>query len=86
MPNFKVVNIDKDVAMNTPKNEYFRDQGISAYSCLIPQTHDTAHEIHFVSGEDGKEYGQFDDQTKAKTHATSVVRRQRQALDDSPSP
>ena len=86
MPSFKVVDVNRDVAMQTPKKEYFRDQGISAYSCLIPQTHDVAHEVHFVSGDDGKEYGQFDDEQKARDQAISVVRKQRQVLDDSPSP
>lgn len=86
MPNFKVVNVHRDVAMQTPKKEYFRDQGISAYSCLIPQTRNVAHEVHFVSGDDGEEYGQFDDEQKARDQAFSVVRKQRRALDDSPSP
>jgi len=86
MQHFKVVSISKDAAMNSPRHQYFNDKGISAYSCLIPQTHDTAHIVHFVSGADGQEYGQFDDDKKARQCAIEAVRAQRIKPDDSPSP
>jgi hypothetical protein len=43
-----------------------------------------AKRVHFVSGADGEEYGQFKTEEKAKEKATSVVRmaKNKDASDD----
>lgn len=72
---FRAVKVHKAVAMATPRDLYFNVKGVTAYSCLIPQSDDYAHEVHFVSGADGKEYGQFHCKKKAIAVAVTVVDR-----------
>lgn len=81
---YELVKADSQSAMNTPRHVYFDTDGVSAYSCLIPETHDLAKRVHFVSGADGNEYGQFTTEDKAKEKAASVVRlaKNKDAADD----
>ncbi|WP_274644712.1 hypothetical protein [Pseudomonas serbica] len=81
---YELVKIDSQSAMNAPKDVYFDTDGVSAYSCLIPENNELAKRVHFVSGADGDEYGQFTTKDKAKAKAASVVRnaKQKDASDD----
>jgi hypothetical protein len=81
---YELVKADSQSVMKTPRDVYFDTDGISAYSCLIPETHDMAKRVHFVSGADGTEYGQFKTPEKAKDKAASVVRqaKNKDASDD----
>lgn len=74
-PDYELVRIPSAAAMAAPREEYFNDSGVTAYSCLIPFDHEHAQRIHFVSGSDGKEYGQFTSKGRALAEAGWVVRR-----------
>lgn len=71
---FELVNVDNQTALATPQDRYFEVDGIVAYSCLIPETHAVAKVVHFVTGADGEEYGQFATKARAKDEAAAVVR------------
>lgn len=75
---FELVTVDSQTALAAPRECYFDEDGITAYSCLIPQTLSVAKIIHFVTGADGEEYGQFATKAKAKDKATDAVRRRGQ--------
>lgn len=77
--SFEFVNVHKDVAMNTPAHIYFNESGVSAYSCPIPQSPGMAKIVHFVSGTDGEEYGQYATSVRAMEVASSVVHGLRKA-------
>lgn len=81
---YELVKADSQSALKTPRHVYFDTDGITAYSCLIPESHDMAKRVHFVSGADGDEYGQFKTEEKAKGKAASVVRmdKSKDASDD----
>lgn len=80
--DYEMVKIKSDVAMTTPKEVYFQQGGVSAYSCLIPFDHEHAQRIHFVSGADGDEYGQFRTMAQARDEAFKVYARlQRKKLE-----
>lgn len=70
---FEMVNVDSQTALATPQDRYFDSGGIAAYSCLIPVSHAVAKVVHFVSGADGEEYGQFATKARAKDEASAVV-------------
>lgn len=73
---FEMVNIDSRTAMETPADVYFKKGTISAYSCLIPETHQVAKRVHFVSGDGGEEYGQFTNQIDSTSRALDVFKDQ----------
>lgn len=75
--DYELIDVHKEVAMATPQIRYYDVDGISAASCLIPQTELIAKVVHFVSGSDGEEYGQFASRPMALTVAHSVTRRKR---------
>lgn len=81
---YELVKADSQSVMKTPSDVYFDQDGIKAYSCLIPETHDLAKRVHFVTGSDGEEYGQFKNEQLAKAQAASVVRmaKNKDASDD----
>lgn len=54
--------------------EFYRNNGIYAYSCEIPQTYTTTETVYFVSGDNGDEYGQFDNQAAAADRATFMAK------------
>lgn len=70
---FELVNVHSQTALAAPRECYFNEEGITAYSCLIPQTRTVAKVVHFVSGADGEEYGQFATKARAKDEASAVV-------------
>lgn len=71
--SFEFVRVNKEAAMKIPAHVYFNECGVSAYSCPIPQSPDMAKIVHFVSGADGNEFGQYPTQERAKDVAASVV-------------
>lgn len=78
---YELVHIDHEAAMKAPKDVYFDQDGVTAYSCLIPQNFSVAKRIHFVSGSDGDEYGQFKSEARAKDEAAAVLRLLRKNLE-----
>lgn len=71
---YDLVTVDSQTALAAPRECYFNEEGITAYSCLIPQTLSVAKVVHFVTGADGEEYGQFATKASAKDEAAAVVR------------
>lgn len=72
---YELVTVDSQTALAAPRERYFDEDGITAYSCLIPQTLSVAKVVHFVTGSDGEEYGQFATKARAKDEAAAVVHR-----------
>lgn len=86
MSNYKVVNVSTEAAMKAPRQEHYRNDGVTAYMCLVPQTRETAHEVHFVSDSEGYEWGQFDNAQQSIDRAAMIVREKRKLIEESPSP
>jgi hypothetical protein len=71
---YEMVKISSGAAMEAPRVVHLDKEGISAYSCLIPYDHEHARRVHFVSGADGAEYGQFPDKEQAVAQAERVLK------------
>lgn len=71
--NYELVRASSAVAQAAPRLIHLDRDGISAYACLIPYDQEYAHRVHFVSGADGAEYGQFPDKDQAVAHAERVI-------------
>jgi len=72
--DYERIRIGFQAAMNTPVHEYFRENGVYAYSTLIPETHNWAKRVHFVSGSNGDEFGQFPSQSQALQMALRMAK------------
>ena len=55
-------------------NEYYRNNGVYAYASEIPQTYTTSKTVHFVSGDNGDEFGQFETQQQAIDKAVEMAK------------
>lgn len=75
MPQYELVTIGSEAALAAPRDVYFNEGGVSAYSCLIPLDRNRSQRIHFVSGADGDEYGQFRCKELARDEAFRIVSR-----------
>lgn len=71
---YESIRIDSQTAMETPSVEYFRENGVYAYSSLIPQTYTEAFRIHFVCDSNGNEYGQYLTQEAATKKALKMAK------------
>ncbi len=74
MTAFKQVKIGHQAAMDTPANIYLNLNGVKAYSSLIPECYEYAKEVHFVSDEQGNEFGQFENKDLALTKAHAMAK------------
>lgn len=62
---YQKTSISSQDAMETPARVYYQSETVRAYESLIPYDYDTAHKVHFVTGVDGREFGQFETEEKA---------------------
>ena len=70
----ELVYVNNEKAMQGGK-KVFNHKGVYVYESLIPYTFTSAHKVFFVSGVDGKEYGQFASQDRAVEKALQVIER-----------
>lgn len=54
--------------------EFFRSNGVYAYECGIPQTRTDSKAVFFVSGLNGDEFGQYDNEVAATSRAVEMAR------------
>ena len=84
MSEFETVKVAASVALATPSCEFFRENGVYAYSSLIPETRTHAKRVYFVSGSNGDEFGQFSTKELAFPVAAALAKlseSERQAFD-----
>lgn len=70
---YETVRISHLKAQETPARIYYESDTVTAYESLIPYDYDTAHKVHFVSGKDGEEFGQFESETEALKIASKAT-------------
>jgi hypothetical protein len=66
-------NTDTD-AMKINGKETFRENGVYAYVSVIPYCERTSTIVHFVSGTNGDEFGQFPTSAMAKEKAREMAK------------
>lgn len=79
---FTMITIDKAHQDNLKTAFFYDFNGIQGYTTFIPWDYDRVQIVHFVSGNNGDEYGQFvtieEAITKARFMASVPVEERRQ--------
>lgn len=70
---YQKVQISHRAANETPNRVYYESETVTAYESLIPYDYETAQKIHFVTGKDGQEFGQFETEEKATEIASQAT-------------
>lgn len=70
---FETVRISSREAQETPNRTYYESETVTAYESLIPYDYHTARKIHFVTGKDGREFGQYETEEKALQIASEAT-------------
>jgi hypothetical protein len=79
-----ILNNDAE-AMKAEGKESFRENGVYAYTSIIPYCERTSTVVHFVSGTNGDEFGQFEAPALANEKARKMAKlteAQRAAYDE----
>lgn len=70
---FETVKISHREAQETPIRTYYESETVIAYESLIPIDYETARKVHFVTGKDGREFGQYVNEELAEKIASEAT-------------